>query len=161
MGQGTAHWRPWVLTYDQTCCQMLPTSLLQQRPPCYVVLRNRLAAQASGSTTHAELVCADVSNGVMNPWVCLSHPHCRRMRGSCFLSPYCERRLRLLKRSPWTPGGATRPRARRPRRKTYFLLNKAVNGCCQCRARSAFPGTPCCMSLSSLCDFGARGCAFV
>jgi len=22
------------------------------------------------------------------PWVCLSHPHCRRMRGSCFLSPY-------------------------------------------------------------------------
>ena len=24
----------------------------------------------------------------------------------------------------------------------------------------AFPGTPCCMSLSSLCDFGARGCAF-
>ena len=24
------------------------------------------------------------------PWVCLSHPHCRRMRGSCFLSPYCE-----------------------------------------------------------------------
>ena len=24
------------------------------------------------------------------PWVCLSHAHCRRMRGSCFLSPYCE-----------------------------------------------------------------------
>ena len=39
-----------------------------------------------------------------------------------------------------------RPPSRRLARAIRFLL--------------AFPGTPCCMSLSSLCDFGARGCAF-
>ena len=53
---------------------------MRVRPQAHFVYRGGARCRAQ----------AEPSNDVMNPWVCLSHPHCRRMRGSCFLSPYCE-----------------------------------------------------------------------
>ena len=69
------------------------------------VRRRRAPSRGRGTSNKWSIRCAQCSNRPLSslssgrgckvvkdlPWVCLSHAHCRRMRGSCFLSPYCAR----------------------------------------------------------------------